>query len=129
MKFISSGETITMRKPVLSYTRLKELREQKGWSKNYAAEEMGIAQSVYLRYESGESKPSYSAIRNMALTLGTSVEYLTNKVDDPSPREVVINLRDSKLTQIIESYPSLDQKEKELLYKYAVKLSKSKDAP
>lgn len=129
MKFISSGEIITMRKPVLSYTRLKELREQKGWSKNYAAEEMGIAQSVYLRYESGESKPSFSAIRNMALTLGTSVEYLTNKVDDPSPREVVINLRDSKLTQIIESYPSLDQKEKELLYKYAVKLSKSKDAP
>ncbi len=116
-----------MRKPVLSYPRLKELREQKGWSKNYAAEEMGIAQSVYLRYESGESKPSYSAIRNMALTLGTSVEYLTNKVDDPSPREVVINLRDSKLSQIIESYPSLDQKEKELLYKYAVKLSKSKD--
>ncbi len=118
-----------MRKPVLCYARLKELREQKGWSKNYASEEMGIAQSVYLRYESGESKPSYSALRNMALTLGTSVDYLTNKTDDPSPREMVISLRDSQLAQIIESYPSLDQKEKESLYKYAIKLVKSKDMP
>lgn len=112
----------TMRKPLLCHTRLKEIRELKGWSKNYASEEMGIAQSVYVRYESGESKPSYSAIRNMALTLGTSVEYLTDKTDDPSPREMIISCRDPKLTYIIEAYPSFDADDKERIYRYTQKL-------
>ncbi len=116
-----------MRKPILCNERLKELRESKGWSKNYASEEMGIAQSVYLRYESGESKPSYSAIRNMALALGTSVEYLTDKIDDPSPREMIVSCRDSRLPYIIETYLSSEADSKERLYQYAKELSKQKN--
>ncbi len=114
-----------MRKPILCQERLIALREAKGWSKNYASEEMGIAQSVYFRYESGESKPSYPAIRSMALALGTSVEYLTDKIDDPSPREMVVSCRDARLPYIIESYLSYDADNKERLYKYAQELSKS----
>ena len=85
-----------MRKPRLNIDRLTKKREEKGWANNYAAEEMNLAPSGYFRYESGEAAPSYSVIRNMALTLGTSVEYLTDKTDNDSPNEIVICCRDPR---------------------------------
>ncbi len=108
-----------MRKPVLNINRLKNKREEKGWSKNFASEEMGIAQSVYLRYENGQSAPSFSVIKNMALTLGTSVEYLTDVSDDDTPNEILISHKDPRLTYIVESYVSYSNEDKERLYKYA----------
>jgi transcriptional regulator with XRE-family HTH domain len=115
---------INLRKPKLNIERLKELRELKGWSKNYAAEEMGLAQSAYLRYESGETAPSYSVIKNMALTLGTSIEYLTGKLNDKSPNELIISCSDNRLSYIIETYHSLSDTDKEHLFEYTKKLSR-----
>ena len=111
-----------MRKPKLNINRLQEKRESKGWSKNYASEEMGLAQSVYLRYESGESAPSYSAIKNMALTLGTSVEYLTDKCDDDAPTEILVSCKDPRLAYIIERYSDYSDKDKNRLFEYAKKI-------
>ncbi len=115
-----------MRKPKLNPERLKEKREEKGWSKNYAAEEMNLAQSGYFRYESGENAPSYSVIRNMALTLGTSVEYLTNKTNDDKPREYVVECSDSRISYIIEKYNSSPEEEKNRIYEYVKKISSSR---
>ncbi len=111
-----------MRKPKLNIERLKEKREAKGWTKNYASEEMGILQSVYYRYESGEAGPSYSVIKNMALTLGTSIEYLTDKTDDDTPHEFIVSSRDPRLRFIIEEYTNLDDDQKTRLMTYAKKL-------
>ena len=115
-----------MRKPVLNINRLKNKREEKGWSKNFASEEMGIAQSVYLRYENGQSAPSFSVIKNMALTLGTSVEYLTDISDDDTPDELLISNKDSRLAYIVESYKRYSDDDKERLYIYAKGLSSKK---
>ncbi len=112
-----------MRKPRLNVDRLREIREAKGWSKNYAAEEMNLAQSVYFRYESGESSPSYSAIKNMALTLGTSVEYLTGKTDDKKPVEYIVNCTDPKLSFILEKYQSCPEEQKERIFNYIKRLN------
>ena len=114
-----------MRKPRLNIDRLKKKREEKGWANNYAAEEMNLAPSGYFRYESGEAAPSYSVIRNMALTLGTSVEYLTDKTDNDSPNEIVICCRDPRLTYIIERYSKYSDEDKTRLYKYAQKIPDS----
>ncbi len=111
-----------MRKPKLIAERLREKREAKGWSKNYAAEEMNLLQSVYYRYESGEAAPSYSAIRNMALALGTSVEYLSGKSKDDAPNEIVVSCEDSRLSFIIEKFQSVSEDQKERLYNYTKKL-------
>jgi transcriptional regulator with XRE-family HTH domain len=111
-----------MRKPHLDVERLKKKREEKGWSKNYAAEEMNLAQSVYFRYESGESSPSYSAIRNMALTLGTSVEYLTGKSDDDTPKEILVSAKDPRLGLIVEMFPSCSEEEKQRIFMYAKRI-------
>lgn len=111
-----------MRKPQLDTDRLKKLREAKGWSKKYTSDEMQLDQAAYLRYESGECAPSFSVIKNMALTLGTSVDYLTGKSDDVKPQEILISTNDSRLKYIVELYSSSEEDYKERLYKYAQKI-------
>ncbi|MBQ6408918.1 MAG: helix-turn-helix transcriptional regulator [Butyrivibrio sp.] len=115
-----------MRKPKLNIERLKEKREAKGWTKNYAAEEMGILQSAYVRYESGERAPSFSVIKNMALTLGTSIEYLTDKYDDDAPMEMIVSCRDKRLSYIVDFYNQSSNEDKERIYKYVKKLGSPK---
>ena len=115
-----------MRKPKLCIENLKKSREKLGWSKNYASEEMGILQSAYFRYESGENSPSYSVIKNMALTLGTPVDYLIGKVDDDSPTERIVSCRDPRLNYIIEAFSNSTEDDKDRFYKYAKKLASHK---
>lgn len=112
-------------KPQINIDRLKEKREQRGWSKLEASEYMGMPQSVYLRYESGERSPSYTALRDMALTLGTTVEYLTGKTDDDSPDEYIVSAKDKQLVYIIETYNNAADAERQRLYNYAKKLTSS----
>ena len=112
-----------MKKPKINIERLKEKRLEKGWNKMEAAEFMAMPHSVYLRYESGERSPSYTALRDMALTLGTSVEYLTGQTDDDRPIEYLIPADDDRLLSIIEIYKGSPEDARQRLYKYASKLS------
>ena len=58
----------------------------------------------------------------MALTLGTSVEYLTGKSKDDTPTEIVINCDDPRLSFLVEKYQSVSEAQKERIYNYAKKL-------
>lgn len=107
----------------ININRLKEKREQKGWNKLVASQEMGILQSAYSRYESGERTPTYQVIRTMAQYLGTSAEYLTDQTDDPSPVEYLITNDDPKLSFIIETYNRLPAEPRDNIYKYVKDLS------
>ncbi len=109
-------------KPVLNIERLREKRLEKGWTKLAAAREMGFAQSGYVRYENGLRKPTAVVVRNMALALGTSVEYLTGQSDDPKPLEFVVSAEDEKLFHIVETYKAQPEKEKERIYNYIKKI-------
>lgn len=114
------------KKPHIDPERLKKKRIEKGWNKLEASQNMDMPQSVYLRYESGERNPTYSALRNMALTLGTSAEYLTGQSDDDRPYEFIVSSDDEMLTCIIDIYKKAPEEKRERLYKYAMKLSGSK---
>ncbi len=109
-------------KPTLDTERLKKKRQEKGWSKNQAAQEMGLLQSAYLRYENGERSPSYSALKNMAWTLGTSIDYLTGVSDDPRPTDYVISSSDFRLNELIESFNAFPEDKKDRLYEYMRKM-------
>ena len=118
-KLIIFWEVTSYMKPILDTDRLRELREEKGWSKNVASQKMGLLQSAYLRYENGISVPSYSVLKIMALTLGTTVEYLSGQTDETIPTELLVSCKDKRLTYIIESFHTYSNDEKERLYKYA----------
>lgn len=109
-------------KPVLDTERLRQIREEKGWSKKHTAEEMGILQDVYLRYENGVRLPSYSVIKNMALTLGTSVEYLSGKTDDKMPMDFIVHSHEKGLSYVIESYQKLSPTNKNRIQEYVRKV-------
>lgn len=112
-----------MKKPTLNIERLKSKREEKGWNKLEASEKMGIPQYAYGRYENGQIAPSYSGLKDMALTLGTSVEYLTNQTDDDRPLEYLISVEDERLMYIIDTYKDAPENNRERLFRYAEKLS------
>lgn len=86
----------------LNIKRLIECREKNEITKMEAAKRMQLSQPAYLRYESGERTPSIQTINVIANVLHTSVEYLTNQTDDPSPVSYTIyKASDPELFELI----------------------------
>lgn len=106
-------------KPVLDEKRLAERRKLLGINKLEASRRMHLTQSGYVRYESGERKPTYDIIMAMALVLGTSVDYLTNETDDPSPDLFLLSkAEDKELFALVERARSLPEDERARLLAY-----------
>lgn len=66
--------------------RLRELRERKGLSLDALAEMLGSsgAKDIW-RYETGKTEPGGEKVRQLALALETSADYLLGLTDDPEP--------------------------------------------
>lgn len=80
-----------MGKIVLVPERLRAVREQLGISSAEAARKTGIDKSIYWRYEQGVISASDTAIRILAMYLGTSVSYLTGETDDMTPDVIPVS--------------------------------------
>lgn len=110
----------------LNCERLIECRKKLGITKQEAAKRMQMSQPAYLRYESGERKPSIHVIYYMANVLGTSVEYLTGLTDDSRPNTYWIHANSNpELFSLIESYNKSNTITRERLLSYFSKLSKN----
>lgn len=103
----------------LNKQRLIECRKKLGITKQEAAKRMQLSQPAYLRYESGERTPSIHVIQIMANVLDTSVAYLTNKTDIPTPNSYTIYAETNpELFQFIELYQNSDNSTKNRLMTY-----------
>ena len=56
--------------------RLKELRKRKGYTQKELATLIGYDQSMVARWEKGESEPTASEIKNIAVLFDVSSDYL-----------------------------------------------------
>ena len=56
--------------------RLKELREEKGFTQKQLAQTLGINSVTYLHYEKEQREPPLSLLADFALYFGVSVDYL-----------------------------------------------------
>ena len=107
----------------LDINRLKECREKLGISKQEAARRIGISQPAYLRYESGDRKPSLQTTKEIAKVLNTSVDYLIGESDDSIPILLEINKNDnSELFRIVELCSQMDEKQQKRIISYINKL-------
>lgn len=61
--------------------RLKELREEKGFSQMKLAQETGISQSSIARWELEKAEPTASALITLAKYFNESVDYLLGLTD------------------------------------------------
>lgn len=107
----------------LYINRLKECREKIGISKQEAARRIGISQPAYLRYESGDRKPSLQTTKEIARVLNTSVDYLVGNSDDNTPTLIEISKDDnSELFRIVELCSQMDEVQQKKIISYINKL-------
>ena len=60
---------------------LKSLRKRRGLSQVKLADELGVSKSLIGYYETGERKPSFEALEEIADYFNVSLDYLTGKDD------------------------------------------------
>jgi len=69
--------------------RLKELREQNGYSLRDLAAICNTSKSAIFMYETGKRNPKQEALENMARALKCDIDYLTGKSDNPLSLEPI----------------------------------------
>jgi transcriptional regulator with XRE-family HTH domain len=65
--------------------RLKERREQLGYSKRTVATIVGTTQSIYIKWEKGEITPSTSAVIKLAKALDVQADWLLELAHEVLP--------------------------------------------
>ena len=66
-------------------TRLKKLRETKGYTQIKMQILTGIDQSDYSKLELGTRNMSFEQCKSLAIVLGTSMDYLAEITDEKAP--------------------------------------------
>lgn len=74
--------------------RIKETRENSGFTQQQLAEAVGVTKTAIYYYEKGQKVPSADVLKNIALALNVSTDYLLGLTDDPRPKESSFNLYD-----------------------------------
>ncbi len=67
---------------------LKRFRKNFNLSQKNVADKLGMKQSLYFRYEKGETVPAVTFIVKMANAFNVSTDYLLGLRDTPQPNEV-----------------------------------------
>ncbi len=62
--------------------KLRECREEKGFSQSKLAKEVSLHHSIIGRYEREEAKPTIDVVKRMAIALDTTVGYLLGETED-----------------------------------------------
>ncbi|MFR0585080.1 helix-turn-helix domain-containing protein [Lactobacillus porci] len=78
--------------------RLKELREQRAWTKTETAKRLNVGTSTYSNWEYGLREPDIDRLSQLADLYGVTVDYLLGRSDQlPS-----VDLAQSKITFMYE---------------------------
>lgn len=67
------------------YRRIRELREDHDLTQRQVAEQLGMKQPQYFRYEQGYRDLPTDILIRLADLYDTSTDYLLGRTDDPSP--------------------------------------------
>ena len=66
------------------YPRLRDLREDKDMNQTQIAKILGMSQTGYSKYETGENDIPTSILIKLARFYNTSVDYLLGETNNPS---------------------------------------------
>ena len=67
------------------YPMLRAMREDHDWSQTELAQKLGMSQTGYSKYETGENDVPTAILIQLAEIYQTSVDYLLGLTDDPRP--------------------------------------------
>lgn len=72
---------------MVNVNKIKTLAKQKGIKQGYLCDQLGKHFSYLNDIEKGKTSMSVDSVEKVAKLLDTSVEYLTDITDDPSPKK------------------------------------------
>ena len=64
--------------------KIKTLRKEKGVTQKAVAEQIGILEQSYQKYEYGNHEPNHAITVKLADYFGVSTDYLLGRTDNPS---------------------------------------------
>ena len=65
------------------YSRLRDLREDKDMNQTQLAKMLGMSQTGYSKYETGENDIPTAILIRLARFYNTSIDYLLGETDNP----------------------------------------------
>ena len=65
------------------YQRIRDLREDRDMTQTQVARVLGMSQTGYSKYETGENDIPTAILIKLARFYGTSIDYLLGETDDP----------------------------------------------
>ena len=65
------------------YPRIRDLRQDRDLTQNEIAKAIGMSQTGYSKYETGDNDIPTAILIKLALFYGTSIDYLLGITDDP----------------------------------------------
>ena len=83
--------------------RLKQLREQRGWTQVDVSRMMGVRRTSVANYEQGVSFPSVPALDKLARIFGVTIDSLIHGAE--SPQQII---RDRDLLEMFRRLDALD---------------------
>ena len=75
-------------KQIMKYRRIKELREDTDMNQTQIAKILGMSQTGYSKYETGENDIPTSILIKLADYYDTSVNYILGRTDERKPYPV-----------------------------------------
>ncbi|MFT8889673.1 MAG: helix-turn-helix transcriptional regulator [Ethanoligenens sp.] len=67
------------------YPRIRSLREDADWNQTQVAKQIGMSQTGYSKYETGENDIPVAVLMKLAKLYNTSIDYLVGFTDNPKP--------------------------------------------
>ena len=67
----------------MKYRRVRDLREDKNMNQTQIANYLGMSQTGYSKYETGENDIPTAILIKLARFYNTSIDYLLGETDDP----------------------------------------------
>ena len=66
------------------FRRIRDLREDRDLNQTQVARILGMSQTGYSKYETGENDLPTSVLINLADFYGVSIDYILNQTDNPN---------------------------------------------
>lgn len=67
----------------MRYPRIRDLREDRDWNQTHVAKMLGMSQTGYSKYETGENDIPTQILIQLARIYSTSIDYLLGETKNP----------------------------------------------
>lgn len=67
----------------MRYPRIRDLREDRDWNQTHVAKMLGMSQTGYSKYETGENDIPTQILIQLARIYNTSIDYLLGETKNP----------------------------------------------